>query len=139
VNYFKGVDAREKYDNFFEKVLKVKDVVVLTFADLVQRLLVDYIRDVLLQPEAAEWFSTWWTGARGRYCLAHAGYGGSNNNMGVEVDWRDAKGLGYQIDSVGGEEDSDPSPVVPQIGVSFRLRVSASGAASGQSVRTRLC
>jgi hypothetical protein len=66
VNYFKGVDAREKYDNFFEKVLKVKDVAVLTFADLVQRLLVDYIRDVLLQPEAAEWFGTWWTGARGR-------------------------------------------------------------------------
>jgi hypothetical protein len=55
VNYFKGVDARERHDNFFEKVLKVKDLSVLTFADLVQRLLVDYIRDVLLQPEAAEW------------------------------------------------------------------------------------
>jgi hypothetical protein len=71
----------------------VKDVAVLTFADLVQRLLVDYIRDVLLKPEAADWFSTWWTGARGRYCLAHAGYGGCNNSMGVEVDWRDVKGL----------------------------------------------
>ncbi len=93
MNHFKGVDAREKYDFFFAKVLKVKDFAVLTFADLAQRHLVDYIRDVLLQPEAAEWFSTWWTGARGRYCLAHAGYGGSNNNMGVEVDWRDAKGL----------------------------------------------
>ncbi len=93
MNYLKGVDAREKYDNFFKKVLKVKDVVVLTFADLVQRLLVDYIRDVLLQPEAAEWFSTWWTGARGRYCLAHAGYGGSHNNMGVEVDVRDVNWL----------------------------------------------
>jgi len=74
-------------------VLKVKDIAVLTFADMALRLLVDYIRNVLLQPEAAEWFSTWWTGARGRYCLAHAGYGGSNNNMGVEVDWRDAKGF----------------------------------------------
>ena len=78
---------------FYEKVLKVKDAAVLTFTDLVLHLLVDYIRDVLLQPEAAEWFSTWWTGARGRYCLAHAGYGGSNNNMGVEVDWRDVQGL----------------------------------------------
>ncbi len=38
---------------FFEKVLKVKDVAVLTFADLVQRLLADYIRDVLLQLQAA--------------------------------------------------------------------------------------
>jgi hypothetical protein len=33
----------EKYDIFSEKVLKVKDVAVLTSADLVQRLLVDYI------------------------------------------------------------------------------------------------
>ena len=30
---------------------------------------------------------------RGRYCLAHAFYGGSNNNMGVEVDWMDVKEL----------------------------------------------
>ena len=58
MNYFKGVDAREKYDNFYAQVLKVKDIAVLTFAELAQRLLVDYIRDVLLQPEAAEWFST---------------------------------------------------------------------------------
>jgi hypothetical protein len=58
-----------------------------------ERLLVDYIRDVLLQPEAADWFRTWWTRARGRYCLAHAGYGGSNIDMGIEVDWRDVKGL----------------------------------------------
>ncbi len=92
VNYFKGVDAREKYNTFFKKVLKVKDVAIATFADLDQCLLVDYIRDVLLQPEAAECFRTWWAGARDRYCLAHAGYGGSNNNMGVEVDWRDVKG-----------------------------------------------
>ncbi len=33
MKYFKGVDAQKKYDNFFEKVLKVKDVAVLTFAD----------------------------------------------------------------------------------------------------------
>jgi hypothetical protein len=43
-NYFKGVDEREKYDNFYEKVLKVKDVSIYTFLNLVQRLLVDYIR-----------------------------------------------------------------------------------------------
>jgi hypothetical protein len=53
VNYFKGGDAREKYDNFYAQVLKVKDIAVLTFADLVQRLLADYIRDVLLQLQAA--------------------------------------------------------------------------------------
>jgi hypothetical protein len=92
VNYFKGVDTRGKHNIFYEKVLKVKDVAIFTFADFVQLLLVDYIRDVL-QPEAADWFSTWWTGACGQYRLAHAGYGGSSNNMGVEVDWRDVKGL----------------------------------------------
>ena len=101
MHYFKGVDAREKYDNFYAQVLKVKDIAILTFAELAQSLLVDYIRNVLLQPEAAEWFSTWWTGARGRYCLAHAGYGGSNNNMGVEVDWRDAKGLVPSSSTIG--------------------------------------
>ncbi len=52
-------------------MLKVKDVVILTFADFVQRLLVNYIRDVLLHSEAADWFSTWWTGVRGRYIALH--------------------------------------------------------------------
>ncbi len=66
----------KKHDIFYEKVLKVKDFAILTFADFVQRLLVYYIRDVLLHPEAEEWFSTWWTRARCQYCLAHAGYGG---------------------------------------------------------------
>ncbi len=46
-----------------------------------------------MTPEAADWFRTWWTGARGLYCLEYAGYAGSNNDMGVEVEWRDVKGL----------------------------------------------
>ena len=57
---------------------------ILSFAEHAQALLVDYVRKVLKHPVAADWFQTWWTGVRGRYCLAHAGYGGSNNNMGVE-------------------------------------------------------
>jgi hypothetical protein len=43
--------------------------------------------------EAAHWFEEWWTGARARYCLCHAMHSGINNNMGVEVDWRDIKKL----------------------------------------------
>ena len=31
------------------------------------------------------------TGESGRWALAHAGYAGSNNTMGQEVDWRDTK------------------------------------------------
>ena len=84
------MQAREKYDEFYEHVLKVKNIMIEKFAEHAQALLVDYICNVLKQPRAAE---TWWTGDRGRYCLAHAGYGGSNNNMGVEVDWRDVKKL----------------------------------------------
>ena len=40
-------------------------------------------------PVMAEATAIWasrWTGVRGWYCLAHAGYGRSNNIMGVEVD-----------------------------------------------------
>ena len=87
------MQAREMYDKFYEQVLRVKNIMLLPFAVRAQALLVTYIRDVLKQPRAAEWFETWWTGDRGRYCLAHACYGGSNSNMGVEVDWRDVKKL----------------------------------------------
>ena len=63
--------------------------------------MVDYIRNELKQPGATDWFRTWWTGERGRYCLAHAGYGGSNNNMGFEVDWRDVKDLVLPSSTIG--------------------------------------
>ncbi len=39
---------------FLQKVLRIKDVAIFTFADLVKLLLIDYIREILLQPEAAE-------------------------------------------------------------------------------------
>ena len=48
-------------------------------------------REELEQPRAANWVEGTWTGEYGRWALAHAGYAGSNNNMGQEVDWRDFK------------------------------------------------
>ena len=71
----------------------MKGIAVLSFADHVQQLLVGYIRDELKQLAAAEWYREWWTGDCCKYCRAHAGYAGSNNNIGVEVDWRDIKKL----------------------------------------------
>ena len=68
-------------------------MMILSFAEHAQSLLVDYICNFLKQPGAVDWFQTWWTGYRGRYFLAHAGYGSSNNNKGVKVDWRDVKKL----------------------------------------------
>jgi hypothetical protein len=88
VHHFTRLDARDKYDLFYKQTLKVNNIAILSFAEHAQALLVDYIRNELKQPGATYWFRAWWTGER-RYSHAHAGYGGSNNNMGVEVDWRD--------------------------------------------------
>ena len=71
--------------------MRVKNIAVLPFADTAQELLVTYVREVLEQPRAANWFEGTWTGEHGRWSLAHAGYTWSNNNMGQEVDWRDLK------------------------------------------------
>jgi hypothetical protein len=65
VGYFDGPKRREHYDDFYGKVLQVVDVNVLSFADHVQALLVVFIRYVLEQPRAAEWFRECWTGPRG--------------------------------------------------------------------------
>ena len=54
--------AREDYDDFYEQVLRVKNIMIENFAHHAQALLVSYIRDALKQPRAAEWFETWWTG-----------------------------------------------------------------------------
>ena len=91
VNYFVDPARREDYDYFYEQLVRVKDIAVLSFAETAQRLLVIYIRGVLGQPRAAAWFEGTWTGDHRRWTLAHAGYAGSNNNMGQEVDWRDMK------------------------------------------------
>jgi hypothetical protein len=92
VNYFDG-PKRQEHDYFYGKALQVMDVNVLSFASHVQALPVDYIHNRLVQPRAAELFCEWWTRPRGRWTLAHAGHAGSNNTMGVEVDWRDMKRL----------------------------------------------
>ncbi len=70
---------------------------------------------VLEQPRAAERFRKWWTGPRGRRTLAHAGHAGSDNNMRVEVDWRDMKQsvskLTFMDPPIGPETQPQPKPV----------------------------
>ncbi len=44
-----------------------------------------------ISDKAADWYEEYWTGPRGKYCLCNAGYAGSNNNMGIEVDLHDIK------------------------------------------------
>ena len=53
----------------------------------VQESLVDYLREKN-GDGPADLCRDVWTCDRGRMCLAHACYAGSNNNMDVEVSWR---------------------------------------------------
>ena len=101
VQYFDGEDSRVKNANFYAQLVRVKDFAVLPFADDAQQLLVKYTREDLEQLRAANWYEGQWMGPHGRYCLAHAGYAGSNNNMGIEVDWRDTKGECPQSATIG--------------------------------------
>ena len=88
VNYFQ---SRDLYDEFYGILLRIVKIAVASFAVSAQNLLIAYLE--VIDPPAAVWYRDNWCGERGRYCLCHAGYGGSNNNMGVEVDWRDIKKL----------------------------------------------
>ena len=88
VSYF---PSRDNYDEFYGFIIRVVNIAFEKFAACVQALLVQHLRSFGDKP--AEWYEEWWTGARGRYCLCHCMHGGTNNNMGVEVDWRDIKKL----------------------------------------------
>jgi uncharacterized protein (DUF2237 family) len=87
VGYFPSRDA---YDDFYEILTGVVDIGIISFKDYVIKAFVEYLR-THADDASADWFEQNWTGPRGRYCLCDAGYAGSNNNMGIEVDWRDIK------------------------------------------------
>ena len=83
VQYFDGEDRREKYDFFYEQVVRVKNIGVFPFADTAQKLLLAYLRKDLNQPRAGTWYEDTWTGENGIYSFAHAGYTCSSNNMAI--------------------------------------------------------
>ena len=78
---------RAAFDDYYDRAVDIGEVGVPEFADLVQGLLVDYIQ-AKYGDKPADRCREFWTGDRGRMCLSHAGYAGSNNNMGVEFSWR---------------------------------------------------
>jgi hypothetical protein len=61
------------------------------------RLLVDCLR-ARYGDDTANWCERSWTGDRDWYCLVHSQYAGCNNNISVEVTWRDIK---KSCDSLG--------------------------------------
>ena len=78
------------YDDYYDIAVDAGEIGVEQFAKRVQTLLVQYLR-ARYGSDTANWCEKYWTGDRGRYCLVHSRYGGCNNNMGVEVTWRDIK------------------------------------------------
>jgi hypothetical protein len=81
VKYFA---SRENYDFFYTILLCVFKIGLELFALVVQQKLVDRLAE--FDPKASAWYCDNRTGAMGRYCVCHACYCGSNNNMGVKVD-----------------------------------------------------
>ena len=61
IQYFDGEDRRDKYDDFYIQLVRVKDIATLPFAENAQQLLVNYIREDLGQPLAANWYEWHWT------------------------------------------------------------------------------
>lgn len=85
---------RANYDEFYELVIRLVKIAFEPLAEYAQELLVQHLR-TRFGNRPADWYEEYWTGARGRYCLAHCMHGGTNNNMGVEVDWRDIKSQNF--------------------------------------------
>jgi hypothetical protein len=82
--------TRADYDAFYTILLRLVNIAFEDFARYVQALIVNHLL-MNVSAHASEWYETYWTGARGRYCICHSTHGGTNNNMGTEVDWRDFK------------------------------------------------
>ncbi len=81
---------REAYDDFYSIVEQLVNVGVPTFKDYAVKSLLSYLREHI-SDKAADWYEEYWTGPSEKYCLCDTGYAGSNNNMGMDVDWRDIK------------------------------------------------
>ena len=88
--HVKHFDSHAAYDDYYDLAVDIGDIGVEQFATKVQSMLVHYLRAQYCDGPA-DWCERFWTGARGRYCLVHSRYAGCNNNMGVEVGWREIK------------------------------------------------
>ncbi len=68
----------------------ISEIDVNSFATRNQEMLVDYLREKHCG-KVADWCRGFWTAERGRMFLAYSRYARCNNNMGVEVSWRQIK------------------------------------------------
>ena len=89
-SHVRHFDSHAAYDDYYDLAVDIGDIGVEQFATRVQTMLVAYLR-AQYGDGPADWCEKYWTGDRGRYCLVHSRYAGCNNNMGVEVVWREIK------------------------------------------------
>jgi hypothetical protein len=98
-SHVKQFPAIEAYDDYYDLIVAIGEIGVESFATRVQELLVAYLRETY-GDGPANWCFNFWTGDRGRMCLAHARYAGCNNNMGVEVSWKNIKEICSYLSSL---------------------------------------
>ena len=89
LKYFPDISA---YGVYYDLQNDIADIAVETFATRVQQRLVEFLR-INYGDACANWAETFWTGKRGRMCLAHSRYSGCNHNMGVEKSWKLIKAI----------------------------------------------
>jgi hypothetical protein len=122
VKYFPN---RAAYDDYYDIAVDIGEVGVDSFATRIQEMLVEYLREKH-GDSVADWCRDFWTSERGRMCLAHSRYAGCNNNMGVEVSWRNIKrvcpGLASLAEFIGalcnihGYQQGQPRRTLPRHG-----------------------
>jgi hypothetical protein len=79
--------SEENYVEFTKLTTRLLNAHTPVLAMNIQDDIVTWLRDVG-EDEAADWFYRYWTGPRGNYTNASAGYSGSNSAQGIESRWR---------------------------------------------------
>jgi hypothetical protein len=93
-SHVKSFPNQDAYSQYCDFVVDICDIGAEGFATRAQTMLVDHLHELYGNGVAIlKWCKTYWTEARGRISLAHSRCAGCNNNMGIEVSWRDIKNL----------------------------------------------
>ena len=78
------LETKQKaYDAFYEFIRRMINITEEYLVEYIQDRMVDWLLE-MGQAGASKWWSRFWTGQRGRCCLAHIGVGGARANCGTE-------------------------------------------------------
>jgi hypothetical protein len=82
--YFDKVENYEKFHCFAQRLLQAPTIAI---TRMLQKEIVLWLTKVE-EARAAAWFNDNWTGERGNYTIATAGYVGNHLSWGIESNWR---------------------------------------------------